>query len=86
MSAGVYSNFQTFEGVLSTSPETKSFNLRARRLVITNDSSSISISFKFNSGDDTGTLKPTETISSSVSTKQVILSGNGAPYRVWVFA
>lgn len=81
------SNFQSFEGNISTET-TKEFNLRARKIVLINDSSSTNLQFKLNSSEGYGTLKPTEELSmEGVHHKSIILNASSpVPYRLWVFA
>ena len=82
MGDGVYANLDAQEGTL-TGTTTLTFKFRARRVVITNDSASADLSFKFNATESYATLKPTETVSLQHLTKTVLLSGTGVTYRVW---
>ena len=59
------------------------FNWKPRRIIITNDSTSGDLEFKFNESEAFATLKPTETITLNIAHKIVLLSGNSIPYRVW---
>ena len=79
----VYANFESLEGTLS-GEETFTFNRKSRKIVITNDSASADLKYKFNVSEDFGTLKGTESLSLHFWSNQVILNGNG-PYRVWVY-
>ncbi len=79
-----YSNFQSFEGTVS-SEITLQFNWRPSKIIISNDSGSADLSFKFNSSETAGTLGPTETITLEMSSKTVIIDGSAIPYRVWGF-
>jgi len=81
--AGVYANFEPVEGAVS-GEETISLTRKSRHLVITNDSSSNNLYFKFNASEDYGTLMPTETISLYLWTNTIYLNGNGN-YRIWVY-
>lgn len=59
------------------------FNWKPRRIIITNDSTSGDLQFKFNVSEQYATLKPTETITLNIAHKSVLLFGNNTPYRVW---
>lgn len=78
----VRANFEALEGTLNGA-STLTLARRSRQLIITNDSTT-DMSFKLNSSETYGTLKPTETITMDVSTRTLYLSGYGA-YRVWVY-
>ena len=60
-----------------------SFSLRVRRVTITNDSSSKDLGFRFKESGMYSTLKPTETVSMEMTTREVYLNGDTVPYRVW---
>ena len=77
-----YANFEAKEGTAIGAVEL-AFNLKPRKIIITNDSSTKDLSFKFNSTETFGTLSPTETVSLEVSSKTVFLSGDTVAYRVW---
>lgn len=68
----------TVNGVLEIT-----FKWKPRRIIITNDSTSSDLQFKFNESEEYATLKPTETVTLNVAHKIVLLSGNNTPYRVW---
>ena len=82
-----YANFTVSED--STSAETTvTFPWKARHIVITNDSGSKDLEFKFQSGQDFATLKPTETISLYLHSQTVVLNSPSAAtvsYRVWAW-
>lgn len=78
-------NFSPSEGSV-TSTVTVTFPWKARRIVITNDSASRDLQFKYQSGQDFATLKPTETVSSYIRSSTVLLSAPSSAatqYRVW---
>ncbi len=80
-------NFNKSEGNTS-STVTITFDWKARHIVITNDSASRDLEFKFQSGQSFATLKPTETISLYIHSKTVLLnapSGSATQYRVWAW-
>ena len=82
-----YANFNVSEGTTSA-PVTITFDWKARRIVITNDSATRDLEFKFQSGQDLATLKPTETVSLYLHSQTVLLdspSGNAVEYRVWAW-
>ena len=75
-------NLDAREGTVLNTTEI-SFNWKPRRIIITNDSTSGDLKFKFNTSEAYATLKPTETITLNIAHKIVLLSGNSIPYRVW---
>lgn len=77
-----YRNLDAREGTINGAV-TLTLNLRPRRIIITNDSASADLSFKFNATEEYATLKPTETITLDIAHKEVRLSGMNVPYRVW---
>lgn len=80
-----YANLEAFEGSLS-SETTLDLARPSRQVIITNDSGSTDMTFKFNVSETAATLKPTETISVYMRTKSIILNaGASVNYRVWVF-
>lgn len=79
------SNLLVSEGTLS-GEETVNFHLRFREMILTNDSGSSDLTFKFNTSETGATLKPTETITMKARTNTVILSGSSVPYRLWGIA
>ena len=74
-------NLEVFEGTLS-GPVVHTLARRAQRVIITNDSTSANLQFKFRASADYATLKPTETISVWLSIREIHLNGTGA-YRAW---
>lgn len=80
----VLANFEALEGTVTTAT-TLTLKRKSRRIVITNDSPSNDMTYKFNSSETAGTLKPTETISLYFTTNQIIISGTNSPYRIWVY-
>lgn len=81
--SGVYANFEPYEGTVTTET-TITFNRRSRKVIITNDHPTNSLSYKFNDSETFGTLRGTETLSMDFHTDKVIIDGNGE-YRIWVY-
>jgi hypothetical protein len=81
---GTYANFEAIEGTVS-GEETFTLKRKSRKVVITNDSASTDLRYKFNSSEDFGTLGGTESLSLYFTTNQVILDGSNVPYRIWVY-
>lgn len=73
-------NFEVHEGTVSGS-EVIVLVRRPRRIVITNDSGSGNLGYKFKASQDYGTLKPTETVSLDFNPTQVHLQGS-VNYRI----
>jgi len=81
----MYANQDVTEGTLASTTLTITFEWKPKRIVLTNDSSLHSLSFKFNSIETYATLKPGETITiENISLRQLLLSSSSdIPYRVW---
>lgn len=78
------SNLTTFEETSGLNGGiTLTFPWKAKRLTITNDSSTKALKWKFKEGHDWATLKVGETVSMELSIDQVMLESSGATYRVW---
>ena len=77
-----YGNLDTREGNLNGTLAI-TFNWKPRRIIITNDSTSNDLSFKFNDSETYATLKPTETITLDMASKTMTIQGTNIPYRVW---
>ena len=73
-----------FEAIEDSGTATHTLTRKSRKLVITNDSSSIDLKYKFNVTEAFGTLQPTESISLYFTTNTVIVEGLGA-YRIWSY-
>lgn len=82
MGSRSYANLDVFEGTINGS-STITFNRKPRKIVITNDSGSTDLGFKFNESESFATLKPTETVTLDFAHKTMILSGLGVDYRIW---
>ena len=82
--SSVLANFQAIEGTVTTET-TLTFNLKSRKLVITNDDPTNDLSYKFNSSESFGTIKGTESLSLYFTSKQIIINGSSVPYRIWVY-
>jgi len=78
----LYGNYEAKEGTVATETSLD-FARPSRKIVVTNDSSTKELRFKFNTGEDFGTLRPTETFSAHMRVLQVIVDGDSVPYRVW---
>ena len=81
----VHANFEALEGTTTGSEQTLTFVRKSRKIVITNDHASNSLSYKFNASETFGTLKGTESLSMYFTTNQVIINGTSVPYRIWVY-
>lgn len=77
-----YANLDVHEGTL-TGNKTITFSHKPRRIIITNDSASNNLEFKFNDSESYATLKPTETITLDIAHKIVLLQGSSVSYRIW---
>ena len=84
MSHGVYANLESLEGTVTTET-TLTLKRKSRKLVITNDHPTQTLSYKFNASETFATLKGTESLSLYFWTKTIIISGTNVPYRIWVF-
>ena len=82
----VLANFYPDEGTVSTASVTVTFPWKARKVIVTNDSATDNLEYKFNNSESYGTLKPTETVSIQFNTRTVILDSPTdaiVSYRVW---
>ena len=79
----VHANFEALEGTVTT-PTTLTLVRKSRKIIITNDHPTNTLSYKFNVSETSGTLKGTETLSILFTTNQIIIDGSG-PYRIWVY-
>jgi len=80
----VHANFEALEGTVTT-PTTLTLVRKSRKIIITNDHPTNTLSYKFNSSETSGTLKGTETLSILFTTNQIIIDGTSVPYRIWVY-
>ena len=80
----VLANFEALEGTVTTET-TLTFNRKSRKIVITNDHATNSLSYKFNASETSGTLRRLETLSMYFTTNAIIINGTNVPYRIWVF-
>ena len=80
----VHANFEALEGTVTT-PTTLTLARKSRKIIITNDHPTNTLSYKFNSSETSGTLKGTETLSILFTTNQIIIDGTSVPYRIWVY-
>jgi hypothetical protein len=75
-------NLEPYEDTLN-GEVTITFTLRAKKLIITNDSASNNLQYKFKNSEDFATLAPTETESfTDISLTQLTLLGTNVPYRI----
>ena len=78
-----YANLDSQEGSVNGT-KTITFNWKPRKIIITNDSSSVDLGFQFNTVHTVATLKPTETISLEMASKTIVLTSSSAvSYRIW---
>jgi len=84
MSDLVLANLESLEGTVTTAT-TLTLTRKSRKIIITNDHATNSLSYKFNSSETYATLKGTETLSILFSTNQIIIDGTSVPYRIWVY-
>ncbi len=77
-----YANLEVFENNTSNGVDIV-FNFKPRKVIITNDSSSGVLGFRFNLTNSFATLQPTETITLEMSSRTIFLSGGNIDYRVW---
>lgn len=80
----VHANFEALEGTVTT-PTTLTLVRKSRKIIITNDHPTNTLSYKFNASETSGTLKGTETLSILFTTNQIIIDGTNVPYRIWVY-
>ena len=80
--AEAISNQYVSEGTASTDLEV-ALPWPSRKIEIINDSASVSLSYKFNSGETYATLKALEVVNIDMHTSTVYLNGSGA-YRLRV--
>ena len=80
----VLANFEPYEGTVTTET-TITLNRKSRRVVITNDHATKDLKYKFNTSENFGTLKRTETLDLHFRTDKVIIDGLTVPYRIWVY-
>jgi hypothetical protein len=69
--------------------ETVTFDLKASKWLITNNSSSHNLQFKYNSTEEYATLLPGETVSDMIRSNTIYIkspSGNSVSYRIWGYA
>ena len=82
---GVQANFEPLEGTVNGTT-TLTLTRKSRRIIITNDSTTSDLQYKFKSSQSYGTLKPTETVALDFNPKQVLLSsGASVAYRIWSY-
>lgn len=80
----VHANFEALEGTV-TEETTLTLIRKSRRIVIANDSATKDLKYKFNSSENFGTIKRTETLSLDFRTNKIIIDGNSVPYRIWIY-
>lgn len=78
-------NFEPFEGTVTTET-TLSFARKSRNMVITNDDTTNSLSFKFNDSESFGTIAAGESLSLWFTAKKIIIDGTSVAYRIWVYS
>lgn len=80
----VHANFEALEGAVTTET-TLTLIRKSRRIVISNDHATKDLKYKFNSSENFGTIKRTETLSLDFRTNKIIIDGNSVPYRIWIY-
>lgn len=80
--ASVKANLYVSEDTLGAGTTTLSFPWRARSIELINDSGELDITYKFNVSESAATLKPGEVMNTTLHSDSLILTGQGAPYRV----
>lgn len=85
MSYGVYANLEAIEESIN-GEKVHNFKRKSRQILLTNDSSSYDLEYKFNASEEYATLKPAETVSMFVHIRSLHLrSTNTINYRIWVY-
>tara|TARA_R110000772_G_scaffold73289_1_gene160290 strand:+ start:633 stop:938 length:306 start_codon:yes stop_codon:yes gene_type:complete len=65
---------------------TVTFSRESRNIILTNDSATLNLQYKFDDAADFATLKPTETVTMDFASSQILFSTGGAvSYRLWVY-
>lgn len=77
-----YANLEVFEDSTDNKASIV-FSLKPRKIIITNDSSTTPLGFKFGINKEYATLQPTETITLEISSKTIFLTDSGVSYRIW---
>ena len=81
----VLANFESLEGTTTGVSQTLTLVRTSRKIVITNDHPTNTLSYKFNSSETSGTLYGTESVSLYFTARQIIINGSSVPYRIWVY-
>lgn len=82
----VLANFESLEGITTGTEQTLTLTRKSRKIVITNDHASNTLSYRFNDSETNGSIKGTETLSLYFTTNQIIINGTSVPYRIWVYS
>lgn len=82
MSSEVLANLYTSEDTLAGTPVILTFPWRARRIIVTNDSTLNALTVIITG--QSLTLKPTETLTANIHISRLSIDGTG-DYRVWAF-
>jgi len=81
----VYANLESIENTIS-GDITHTLKRPSRQIILTNDSGSNELKYKFNATEDYATLYPTESITMNMWVRNVYLSSSGSvDYRLWVY-
>ncbi len=81
----VYTNLKAIEDSIS-GDITHTLEWKSRQIILTNDSGSNELKFKFNDAEEYATLKPTEAITMRVWVRNIYLrSSSSVNYRLWVY-
>lgn len=87
---GVYANLRVSEGILpDTNPLTIEFDIKPRRWLIINDEATggANLLFKFNISENSATLKPQESESLEIISREIIIQASSASvnYRIQAY-
>ena len=82
--SGMYANLESLEGTVTTAT-TLTLKRKSRKIIITNDHPTNTLSYKFNASETYATLKGTESLSLYFTADKIMVNGSNVPYRIWVF-
>lgn len=78
----VKANLYVSEDTLGAGTTTVTFPWRARNIELINDSGELDVTYKFNTSESAATLKPGEVMNTNLHSNQILLTGQGANYRL----
>ena len=82
MACTMYANLEVYEDNTSSLTDI-TFKLKPRKVIITNDSTTDNLQFRFNTAFGYATLHPTETITLEITSRNLFLIGTNVDYRIW---